>query len=221
MLLDRGALDTATAVGSLVLTAVGIAGVILAYWTLRAIKRQANLMEQSNKTAQTAAEAALAQTQAMVDKERARVFVEAPRGTGTTVDLSTRNGVIGGNEFALFNVGPTPAINVIVSYHAVATEFEGETNNKTAWQARAPEVIGANSKESVYLEFRPAFVSNLAHQSFFIHVFGMVEYSDVISPKRRKKHFRFRTQMRSRGNGSALQTHPWERFGTAEENSGD
>lgn len=219
---DPGWLKDALSAGSLILTLVGIVGVILAYWTLRTIKRQADLMDQSNRTAKKTAETALAQTQAMVAKERARLFVDVRSEQGVTVDLKAQNGIIGGSWFRIINVGPTPAINMSVRYSAVATEFESATVSKTNNEATAPEVIAANSAENIHLIFQSAFSSSPPPQGFCIHVFGVIEYDDVVSPDRRTRRFRFRIRMtQRRGDGTAVQIDQWQRCGPPEDNSGD
>lgn len=217
LLLQRDSLDTATAIGNLILTAVGISGVILAYWTLRAIKRQADLMDQSNKTAQTAANTALAQTRAMVDKERARVYVRLPKLL--TLNMQGPGGVIGEQQLVLFNVGPTPALNVSVRYSAVATEFEGETISKTDRDAPSIDTIAANHEESTPFLIRMAFASNVARTRFHVHLFGVVEYSDVLSSEKRTTRFRFRVPMQWRLGREGSPMEAWQRFGSPEDNA--
>jgi hypothetical protein len=81
-----------------------------------------------------------------------------------------------------------------------------------------PEVIAANGEATPGLQIDSAFQSGPATSVFFVHLNGVIEYNDVISPESRSTRFRFRAQMTLGGGGAALAQNGWQKFGPPEDN---
>lgn len=233
-------LDWGPWISNFLLVAVGGLQVWLLLRTWKTIERQADIMDGQAKdaqesgaktieialvtaqAAQKSADSSLAQIQAIIDKERARIFI-SPSVESFQLNLRSAAGIgIGSYGFTLFNVGPTPAINIFARYRAVATEFETGAEGEAGTRATVPEVIRANGEANTPLFIESAFSSGkggVAPQLFYIHIFGEVEYNDVISPNRRSTKFRFRIQMQQiRGDGTAVPNWAWDKFGREEDN---
>jgi hypothetical protein len=201
-----------------------VALVILTFVTLAVLVRYAwdtrTLAIASNKSAEAGvagSKAALAQIQLMVDKERARIFVVPIQEAACMVVENSDDGT-GRQKVMFFNVGPTPAINVVVRYNAIAStmETEPQRRNDAYTQASIPEVIAANSDEHSWLNINGV---GSREPTIYIHLWGEVMYNDVISTEQRSTKFRFRLRMK-RGQYGVLEFDgAWRQFGTnAEDN---
>ncbi len=176
------------------------------------------------KTSKVSAEAAvkgsqvaLAQTLAMIDKERARVFVVPPEHCSIRGSVSKFIGIIP-QEFMFLNAGPTPAINVKVHYNAVLTLFETEATGKAKYQAAIQEVIAANNKATASFPVMNGFRSGRSPQIFYAHVWGEVKYNDVISSEQRGTKFRLRLTIKQSKGDEIANDGDWIKFGSPEDN---
>lgn len=213
---------------------VGVSGIGAALKTLRAVERQADLMEEQLEEMKTAsaiandaagaaaksAEAALAQGRTMVERERARVFVRPSGDPGTPVTVDLRHGpLIGAHRFQFFNIGPTSAINLSIRYVAVATEFATPSEIDPGNFALAEDVIAANGTIDPSLPIQKFFGVTPDPIGFFIHVRGIAEYNDVLSQEIRTSKFLFSLEMRqARGDGTAHSVGRWRKSGQPEDN---
>jgi hypothetical protein len=182
----------------------------------KASKKSADAAEAAANAAETAANAVLAQTQLMISKERARILV-APTEQRDFHVFPTQNS-IGHHEFTLFNIGLTPAINVLVSYRAVANGFETHTVGKPNCYAVFQHIIPANKEVGAPLFIDSCFAAAKAPAIFYIHVWGQVTYNDVLSSEQRTTKFGFRTQMTTKVNDTAIQVDSWMKSDNPEDN---
>jgi hypothetical protein len=186
------------------------------------MKEQTIVLRESVEAAQKSASAAIAQTQAMVDKERARVFVSPPTESVFQGSLCSTE-FTGGHQFNFFNVGPTSATNVSARYEAVANEFEGGPHGRPSRIAPVAEVIAGNTPIAASLDLSsivPLRASGEVPQAFYIHVFGEIQYNDVLSEERRSTRFQFRARMVPfRGDGTVAAPGGWQKSGNPEDNS--
>jgi hypothetical protein len=87
------------------------------------MQRQGNFLADSVAAAKKSVEAALAQTQAMIDRERARIFV-VPSGQVFSLYPKGSGQWVGSYIFEIRNVGPTAAINLALRYSACVSGLE-------------------------------------------------------------------------------------------------
>jgi hypothetical protein len=172
----------------------------------------------SAEAAERSSRLASEEIQAMIGKERARIFVVPSEHCSFRGTVDNFIGIIP-QGFVFLNAGPTPAINVRVSYNAVLTQFETEATGKAEYQAPIQEVIAANDKATASFRVRTAFGSGKAPQIFYAHVWGEVTYNDVISSEPRGTKFRFRMTIRqSRVDDTISSDRDWIKFGPPEDN---
>ena len=197
--------------------------VILSFITLAVLVRYAwdtrTLAIASNKSADAAvagSQAALSQIQLMIDKERARIFVVPIEEAASMITDKQGDGTSKQNVM-FFNVGPTPAINVMVRYNAIASKLETEPQRRSDayYRASLSGVIAANSEEHSWLN-----IAGIGSREplLYIHLWGEVIYNDVISADQRCTKFRFRLTMRRSQYGVLEFDGSWKQCGSAEEN---
>jgi hypothetical protein len=176
---------------------------------------QASASNTAADAAKESAKAALQQVEAMISKERARIFVFPTPDVMFQVNVRSVLG-FGGHSFTFLNIGPTPAFNVTVRYHGVATGFQGQTLQKTTTSFDIAQVITGNGSITAPIVFEDIFRTHKEEnipEIFWIHVFGIVEYDDIFTPKRNKTTFRYRLQMKqTRGDGTAIPDGDWIRI---------
>lgn len=213
---DSGWVQAVASVALVILTLITLAVLVRYAWDTR------TLAIASNKSADAAvagSEASIAQIRAMIDKERARIFVVPSTEISIQCAVSYLTQMT--HNFLFFNVGPTPAINVTVRYNAIATQLETEPREKPAFPAPIQEVIAANDKDSAPLLIRSvAFEEDgKASPVFYIHFWGEVTYNDVISSEQRSTKFRYRATMTLGMHGSvAMHDGEWPKFGVPGDN---
>jgi hypothetical protein len=179
----------------------------------------AQTSKMSAEAAERSSKVASDQIQAMIDKERARVYVVPSAGGGFFSVDTRQTDRIGSHNFTFYNVGSTPAVNVSVAYRAVATAFMGEASGPTISRATIDEVIPANQQVDAEFMIEPGFGGIKPPDIFYIHVWGEFTYNDVISSDRRSTKFRFRIGMKMmRGEGLASVEGVWTKFGGPEDN---
>lgn len=208
------------AVAVLAVAVIMLIAVLVVFRYARHTRTLAETSRQSAEAAEAAAQAAIGQIQAMVDKERARIFVFPMSDETCQVNIRSQD-QIGAYRFKLMNVGPTPAINVAVYYQAVATPFEAKADRKEDSRASLDQVLAGNKEASLTVQIRSALSSDgTAPPEFYIHVWGEVVYNDVVTDSRRRTQFRFRaTMMQSTSLGEAIQEGDWLQFGAPDDNS--
>jgi len=171
----------------------------------------------SAEAAERSSKLASDQIQAMIGKERARIYVVPFRDSFCNVNVSNIT-KIGEHAFILSNVGPTPAVNVLTAFNAVATAFQTEATGKSNRFSNR-EVIPANQESVVNFPIETGLAADQrVPDAFYIHIWGEVTYNDVISSTSRSTKFRFRIPMQqTRGDGSATQNGNWIRCGSEED----
>lgn len=204
---DPAWVQAVTSIALVLLTLVTL--IVLAFyaWDTHSLAEAA---ERSSKVASD-------QIQAMIGKERARIFVAPPEHCGFRGSVSNFVGIIP-QGFMFLNVGPTPAINVNVHYNAALTLFETEGTGQAKYQASIQEVIAANSKATASFRIMSAFGSRKAPQILYAHVWGEVSYNDVISSELRATKFRFRLTIKQSKGDEIANDGEWIRFGPPEDN---
>jgi hypothetical protein len=192
------------------------------------MEKQTSIALESVKVAKKAADAAkesadvaTAQTKAMTDRERARLYVDTPPiPIGANLGLAQSQN-IAGFRLTIRNVAPTPAINVSGLYSAIATEFQTPPGKARDIPMEIHEVVEGQGKvESevlIYAAF-PQPEPKFAPLAFWCHVWGVIEYNDVLTEERHSTRFRFCVLMRQRPNGGASSEGQWQKCGMHEDN---
>lgn len=208
------------AAASLAVVVVTFIAVLVLFHYARHTRTLAKTSRQGAEAAEAAAQAAIGQIQALIDKERARIFVFPTSDEVCQVNIRSQD-QIGAHRFKLMNVGPTPAINVAVYYQAVATPFETRTERKGDSRASLDQVLAGNKEAILPVPIRSELSSDgTAPAKFYVHIWGEVVYNDVVTDIRRRTQFRFRaTMMQSKSFGEATQEGEWLQFGAPDENS--
>jgi hypothetical protein len=188
-------------------------GVVIAFLTLHFIKRQTKTNEETTKVM-------LEQVKMAINKERARLFVCPPTDDFPVNARSLAQ--IASTRINVFNVGPTPATNVVGCYFALATESEAPLQQTDMVILDIPEVIAAKQEYMALTVFLNKFENGggcHATDVFYLHMWGRIDYNDVLSDEQRHTTFRYRIQMtQMRGDGSAHSSSFWQKYGSPQDN---
>jgi hypothetical protein len=112
---SRDGIDVLTLLFSFVLTIVGIAGVLAAYRSLKAIEAQGKIMQGQLEQATASAKAALLNARTAINSERPWIVVNPSTGAGNPFL----------HRFEAWNYGRTPA--EIIRFHATLNYVKDET----------------------------------------------------------------------------------------------
>ena len=156
----------------------------------------------------------------MLRKERARIFVETPLPIVSlnmwpvTSALSTR--------MKIFNIGPTPAVDISGRYNAIATDGKEVPTEEANSTLSFPQAIGAGAVAEGTLQINRAFSDpRPLHmpEVFYIHVFGRIEYGITMSNQRPHTTFQYCLEMiLIRGDGTATPRGEWMQIGPPDRN---
>jgi len=189
--------------------------------SVRVAREAADAAKKSAEAAKESADVAAAQIKAMADRERARLYVDTP-----PIPLNANLGLaqsqnIAGFRLTIRNVAPTAAINVTGRYSAIATEMQTPPQKSREIPMEIHEVVEGEGKvESevlIYAAF-PQPEPKLAPLDFWCHLWGVIEYSDVLTEELHRTRFRFCLLMRQRPSGGASNEGQWHKCGTDEDN---
>jgi hypothetical protein len=209
-----------------VIVYVTVVYAILAWLTLRTIRKQADWMgtqagymkdqtevlRNSVAAAQASAEAAKAQIEMMKEKERARLSVKPPpslpafnvrqQSWGLTISLPVKND------------GPTQAVSI--GGIAVAVASGDSKFAKDDWDfVSIPSEIGGGEGFPVTVPLSHQFIGRTVPERFYVHVWGRIEYRDIFEEEKiHSAPFGFRCKMKQiRGDGMAVQDGEWWGWG--------
>jgi hypothetical protein len=216
--LSAGRFDPAwvQAVALSVLVVLSLAMLIVLCIYARAAHSLARSSALSADAAIASSNAALAQIQFTIDKERGRVLI-VPQPMTASINFRPDGPETGSRPFTLINVGPTAALNVSIRYRAVFTEFETEAIEPLQNQAAVADILGPNKDQTVVFRIGSGLKAGIPLYCY-LQVRGEVTYNDVFSPEQHRTQFRYQLPMKY-SNGVAGQTGEWVKCGTAEENS--
>jgi hypothetical protein len=240
----RDRFDWITWGGGMLLTIVGIGGIVVAIVTLCFIKRQAiemrrqritmektlnairqqanhmerqtGILENSVKAADISAKAAQASVDGMISKERARIRVEI---TGVELDKGVAN-----VTYAVTCFGPTSAFVIDAWATAETSPADVPLTMDLKFPMSLPPVLHDQElKKSAFiankLKFETSDIEDFHKQRLYIHICGVISYKDVFD-REHTTTFRYvcKTTDYVRPDGTISKY--WFKSGPEEDNSG-
>jgi hypothetical protein len=201
------------------LVLVGVGGILAALRTLRAIERQAGIMERQTAAAETAAEAANKNIEMFISKERARLRIDLK-----PLSLSPKYGSAYTVDFAVNIYGATEAYIVETRCAAYVLPWENVGSPEVASAVMfpihsLPNVIPPNAPAYeqhafLHLDHPEPIISEISLNRLFVGLRGFIKYRDVFD---RERETRFRYVWRFNLNFGGA-TGNWEKCGAEEDN---
>jgi hypothetical protein len=186
--------------------------------TLIAIAEQTRHTAKAAEATRESARATQDQVQTMVERERARLVITSPPSTISANGLSQQ---VGNFQITVENIGATAAINVKGAFWASATGSDGPPNEKRMAKLGIRDVIRGDGGSDGTIIVNFGFVnggSGTDLSSFYLHLWGRVDYNHLLSPKSCHTNFRFRRRMCQMRSNAASPLGEWERYGAEEDN---
>ena len=222
--------DRAYWIFSLLLVVVGALQALFLYFTLRAIRRQADQMERQTErleesiavgrnaaaAAQSSADAANANIELIVNKERARIFVEVD-----PLELSNQVMLSHAVKYKVIFHGPTFAFIEDASAERVSTtDSRVPPNPPSLGGINIPKVIPpgfpAQTCNALFFRILDQFeIDQINHQRTFVHFRGFIRYKDFME---RERETTFCYTWRPRAPFPAIGMERWDKSGPVEAN---
>lgn len=202
----------------------GITG-LLAWLTLRKIKRQTDLMNRNNAVALAAAKAALAQVTLIKQKERARIMVSIRRLERLHIGIEPGNKIMIDVE----NIGPTQAQNVTGEVEATIlvdgfdplNTCDAEMQDLVLQSVMRPDQAPTESYLFFFIPEQWSEEIGIINPRITITIRGIVQYEDIFGEPHTtpfKYRFLIPKVLKWLGNDVA-ETHPfsqWRQDGSGE-----
>lgn len=198
---------------TIVLTVVGVTGTVIALKTLFAIQRQAEIMDEhrasleelseaANKNAGAARDSAIAakdHIEIIINKERARLWIETPQKLNLSVDAPIFI------SYKLFYEGFTPAFNVTSEVNALISAIKDFPDSGFKQKVFSlPNVVSSKSDlqpqysnfilnygGSLRIKLDGETLSKVGESQMFVHFWGVIRYRDIFD-RDRETTFRYR-----------------------------
>lgn len=221
------------------LVVVGILQVVLLKRTWKTIERQANIMDTqardaressaeatrialaAAKAAQKSADAAIAQIQMMIAKERAWIEITFAEDSDAMTIRPDEMVTLGRFHLNLKNVGGTAARNITGWYDTFASEEEKPQETEDKFFLAPPTTVEGNSWEPIPapLTIDPRFTADRAPELFYVYLRGEITYNDIFKKEPNVTRFLLRRQF-IRGEGEkAVSREFWAVIGDGENES--
>ena len=161
---------------------VGLGGVIAAFFTLRAINRQAGIAIEAGKTAQTSAQLAFEQLKATVAREMARLMVDPLPFYPTYIRYPPPFQI----SINVTHYGETAAFNVFGEGSGVISDSREfpQIPESEMWGISLPSIIEPTDEKPIKAEIWiiPPLSSDdgkrIDEETLFLHIVGKIAYQD-------------------------------------------
>lgn len=227
--------DRAYWVFSGLLVIVGGLQAWLLYGTLRAINRQADIMQRQTVATETAAIAAKANAEAAkanadAAKENVEIFINKERAR-ITVEIDKLNLVVASDRFSLFEVdykvfsyGPTLAFisdsRATVNIATSAEPPAGESFVPMSLRSVVSPTIEGIKKSAICFDMtrlEQTDIDSINERRSFVHFHGFIKYRDVFQ-RERETRFRYLWRVTDRTNLDGTPFGYWTKCGPPSDN---
>lgn len=194
----------------ILLTIVGIFGVVVALRGVIATEKSADAALESAK-------AANAQIKVMKEKERARIVITFPDESDSML-IQPDSKVIGSFRLNLKNAGPTIAYNISGAYDAFASTADGASLSHDLCQLQVPSSIEANSWEQTGpLTIDSRFFGQRDNMAFYVYLRVEITYSDIFKAEKNITKMLMRREFMRTRPGEAVSSEFWENIVNSEQ----
>ena len=185
------------------------------------MKNQTKILSDSVAAAQNSANAAMAQVQMMVAKERASIEITFAEDSDAMVVRPDEMVRVGSFHLNLKNVGGTAAKNVTGWYDTFASEEEKAPKIQDKFWLAPPATVEGNAWEPIPapLSIDPRFTADRAPELFYVYLRGEITYNDIFKKEPNFTRFLLRRQFIRGGIGEAISREFWGPAGEGENES--